>query len=83
MTVRRCWATTGCNHPQSKRHHTHVNKSDVLTGKGRYFMDYSNIIAEIDAEITKLQQARALLSDVTTTVAAVKRGRGRPKGVSW
>jgi hypothetical protein len=37
-------------------------------------MDTDRIIADIDMEISKLQQARALLSNV-----AIKRGRGRPK----
>jgi len=37
----------------------------------------SGIIAEIDAEILKLQQARALLSGTTQTAQV---GRGRPKG---
>lgn len=41
-------------------------------------MQVSRIIAEIDAEISKLQQARALLSG--GEVAAPKAGRGRPKG---
>jgi len=36
----------------------------------------TDVVAQIDAEIAKLQQAKALLSD--TTVAAP--GRGRPKG---
>ena len=40
-------------------------------------MALSGIIAEIDAEITKLQQARAVLSGVIKTSPA---GRGRPKG---
>ncbi len=48
-------------------------------------MEVSRIIAEIDSQISKLQQARALLSEADTTsaasVAPVKRaGRGRPKG---
>jgi len=38
-------------------------------------VEVSRIIAEIDAQIAKLQQARALLAG--TTVPA---GRGRPKG---
>ena len=38
-------------------------------------MEVSRIISEIDAQISKLQQARALLAG--TTPAA---GRGRPKG---
>ena len=39
-------------------------------------MEVSRIIAEIDLQISKLQQARQLLSGTT----AVKAGRGRPKG---
>ena len=39
-------------------------------------MALSGIIAEIDAEIAKLQQARAVLSGAGTT----QPGRGRPKG---
>lgn len=41
-------------------------------------MEVSRIIAEIDAQITKLQQARALLAGATAPV--VRNGRGRPKG---
>ena len=41
-------------------------------------MEVSRIIAEIDAQISKLQQARALLAG--TTVTATRAGRGRPKG---
>ena len=40
-------------------------------------MEVSRIIAEIDAQISKLQQARTLLAG--TTQAAAK-GPGRPKG---
>lgn len=40
-------------------------------------MEVSRIIAEIDAQISKLQQARTLLAG--TTQAAAK-GVGRPKG---
>ncbi len=40
-------------------------------------MAISGIIADIDAEILKLQQARAVLSGITKTSPA---GRGRPKG---
>ena len=45
-------------------------------------MEVSRIISEIDLQISKLQQARALLSESTTApVVSVKRaGRGRPKG---
>ena len=39
-------------------------------------MEVSTILAVIDAEIAKLQQARALLAGSPTT----KIGRGRPKG---
>lgn len=41
-------------------------------------MEVSRIIAEIDSQISKLQQARALLAGTTTS--AVRTGRGRPKG---
>ena len=41
-------------------------------------MEVSRIIAEIDAQISKLQQARALLAGTTGPPARV--GRGRPKG---
>jgi hypothetical protein len=40
-------------------------------------VEVSKIIAEIDAQISKLQQARALLSG---TVAKTGKGPGRPKG---
>ena len=39
-------------------------------------MEVSGIIAQIDAQIAKLQQARALLAGSTTGSG----GRGRPKG---
>ena len=39
-------------------------------------MEVSRIIAEIDSQILKLQQARALLADTQN----VRIGRGRPKG---
>jgi len=41
-------------------------------------VEVSRIIAEIDAQISKLQQARALLAGATAP--AVRNGRGRPKG---
>ena len=41
-------------------------------------MEVNRIIAEIDAQIAKLQQARALLAGTTTSAA--RAGRGRPKG---
>ena len=41
-------------------------------------MEVNRIIAEIDAQISKLQQARALLAGTTTS--AIGAGRGRPKG---
>jgi len=42
-------------------------------------VEVSRIIAELDAQIAKLQQARALLAG-TTTVTAKRTGPGRPKG---
>ncbi len=41
-------------------------------------MEVSRIIAEIDGQIAKLQQARALLAE--DAAAAPRAGRGRPKG---
>jgi hypothetical protein len=41
-------------------------------------VEVSRIIAEIDAQISKLQQARALLSGISAPAA--RSGRGRPKG---
>ena len=44
-------------------------------------MAISDVIAQIDAEILKLQQAKTLLGGGIAVVAApVKSGRGRPKG---
>jgi hypothetical protein len=46
-------------------------------------VDVTRIIAEIDAQISKLQQARAALTGIgsSTATASVKRsGPGRPKG---
>jgi hypothetical protein len=41
-------------------------------------VEVSHIIAEIDTQISKLRQARALLAG--TTAPATRVGRGRPKG---
>ncbi len=41
-------------------------------------MEVSRIIAELDAQISKLQQARALLAGATAPAA--RTGPGRPKG---
>ena len=41
-------------------------------------MEVSRIIAELDAQISKLQQARALLAGAATPGA--RTGPGRPKG---
>lgn len=44
-------------------------------------MDVGRIVSEIDAEIARLQQARAALTAIGTSGAvAVRRGPGRPKG---
>lgn len=42
-------------------------------------MEVTRIIAEIDAQIQKLQQARALLADASQPARS---NRGRPKGSS-
>lgn len=41
-------------------------------------MEVSRIISEIDAQISRLQRARAVLAD--TAAPAVRNGPGRPKG---
>ncbi len=43
-------------------------------------MDVSKIVAEIDAKIASLQQARAVLVDLDESTVASKPRRGRPKG---
>jgi len=44
-------------------------------------MEVSRILIEIDAEISKLQQARALLTGTSASAGTpAKRGPGRPKG---
>jgi predicted HAD superfamily phosphohydrolase YqeG len=43
-------------------------------------MDVSKIVAEIDAKIASLHQARAVLVDLDETSVAAKPRRGRPKG---
>ena len=45
-------------------------------------MALQDVIAQIDAEISKLQQAKALLGGTAAAVvpAVKKSGRGRPKG---
>jgi predicted HAD superfamily phosphohydrolase YqeG len=43
-------------------------------------MDVGKIVAEIDAKIASLQQARAVLVDLDETSVASKPRRGRPKG---
>jgi hypothetical protein len=50
--------------------------------KGSLFMDVSKIVAEIDAKIASLQQARSVLVglDEAPTPVVVKPRRGRPKG---
>ena len=43
-------------------------------------MDVSKIVAEIDAKIASLQQARAVLVGLNETTPTSKARRGRPKG---
>ncbi len=43
-------------------------------------MEVSAIIAGIDAQISKLTEARRILESVSAPVATAKAGRGRPKG---
>ncbi len=44
-------------------------------------MEVTRILAEIDAQIAKLQQARALLGGTTTPAPAVKKSVGRPRKI--
>ena len=44
-----------------------------------FFLEVNRILAEIDAQIAKLQQARALLAGSSTATAAVKKAVGRPR----
>jgi hypothetical protein len=43
-------------------------------------MDVRKIVAEIDAKIASLQQARAVLVDLDESAVMAKPRRGRPKG---
>ncbi len=43
-------------------------------------MDVRKIVAEIDAKIASLQQARAVLVDLDDSAVIAKPRRGRPKG---
>ncbi len=43
-------------------------------------MDISRILSEIDAEVARLQQARATLVAIGGTAVAAGKRRGRPKG---
>jgi hypothetical protein len=49
----------------------------LLQPTRRHHVEVSQIIAEIDAQISKLQQARELLS---SSLTVVRKGPGRPKG---
>jgi hypothetical protein len=42
-------------------------------------LEVTRILAEIDAQIAKLQQARALLAGSATVSSAVKKAVGRPR----
>ncbi|SDF12777.1 hypothetical protein SAMN05444167_1471 [Terriglobus roseus] len=43
------------------------------------FLEVNRILAEIDAQIAKLQQARALLAGGSSAAPAVKKAVGRPR----
>jgi hypothetical protein len=56
-----------------------LNRVTPSTGANwRQQVEVSRIVAEIDAQILKLQQARTLLAGSASP--AVRTGRGRPKG---
>jgi hypothetical protein len=50
---------------------------------GRFHLEVTRILAEIDAQIAKLQQARALLAGTTSSAPApsVKKSVGRPRKI--
>jgi hypothetical protein len=54
-----------------------VMDNNSLIATRRHPVEVSRIIAEIDAQISKLQQARKLLAGTTTNAS---KGPGRPKG---
>ena len=63
------------------------HNSPSLTGQVGYaleggFMNTNDIILTIDAEISRLQQAKALLTDTSSPTPA-KRKPGRPVAASW
>ena len=43
-------------------------------------MAYTDILAKIDAELSRLQEAKRLLSGTPDVLATLSKGRGRPKG---
>ena len=45
-------------------------------------MEVTRILAEIDAQIGKLQQARALLAGPSPAPAVAKKGVGRPRKIA-
>ena len=56
-----------------------LNQVTLFNGANwRQQVEVSRIVAEIDAQILKLQQARALLAG--SAAPAVRTGRGRPNG---
>jgi hypothetical protein len=63
--------------PKISRHRARQGQA----GERTKAMDVSNIIAEIDAKIASLQQARVVLAGLGDTApVVVKAKRGRPKG---
>jgi hypothetical protein len=61
----------------SRRYRNAVTNTWFSIASRRYYVEVSRIIAEIDAQISKLKQARELLSG---TLASASKGPGRPKG---
>jgi hypothetical protein len=55
--------------------------SAILKGGRIVTMSIANLIFEIDAEISRLEQARTLLSGISSLAPAAKK-RGRPAGAA-
>lgn len=68
-------ALTLTNHPRMAG----VGLKSWVILNSRGFMNTNNIVSEIDAEISRLHQVRALLTGTSTTA---KRKPGRPAGTS-
>ena len=66
-------------HSMRERRSHNSNALSLLFFNGGRILALTDVIAQIDAEILKLQQAKELLGSGSATTAP-RTGRGRPKG---